>query len=141
MDLKPAAQRGSDDPPYFDLKRHIAPTRTCQERRYHCILMRSTKAHLHSVTCVISIPMEEENHFCDANSVFRAQVSSDRGSFADSNLALCDPQIGGGEEEVCALECVCLDGLSEIYIFPLGERTAGCDSRNVITDDRGAAFK
>lgn len=30
------------------------------------------------------------------------------GSFADSNLALCDPQIRGGEEELCALECVCL---------------------------------
>lgn len=30
------------------------------------------------------------------------------GSFADSNLALCDPQIRGRQEELCALECVCL---------------------------------
>lgn len=89
-----------------------------RRRRYRRILMRSTKAHLHSVTFVISIQMEEENHICDANSagvlvnvllciphtrLIRA------GSSADSNLALCDPQIRDREEEVCALECVCLD--------------------------------
>lgn len=106
--------------------------------------MRSTKAHLHSVTSVISIPMQEENHTCDANSAgvlvnvafcipHTAFIRA--GSFGDSNLALCDPQIGGGEEEVCALECVCLDGPSEIYIFLMGETTAGCDLQNVITDD------
>lgn len=94
--------------------------------------------------------MEEEDHICDANSagplvnvafciphtrLIRA------GSFADSNLALCDPQIGGGEEEACALECVCLGGPSEIYIFLLGVTTVGCDPQNVITDAGGAAVK
>lgn len=63
------------------------------------------------------------------------------GSFADSNLALCDPQIGGGEEEACALECVCLGGPTEIYIFLLGVTTVGCDPQNVITDAGGAAVK
>lgn len=38
------------------------------EQHYHRILMWSTKAHLHAVAAVISIPMEEENQICDANS-------------------------------------------------------------------------
>lgn len=94
--------------------------------------------------------MEEENHICDANAMavlvnVAFCIPHTRliraGSFVDSNLALCDPQIGGGEEEVCALECVCLDGPSKIYIFLFGETTAGCDSQNVITGAGGAAFK
>lgn len=110
----------------------------------------SVKAHFYSVTFVISIPMEEENHICDANATavlvnVAFCIPHTRlirvGSFVDSNLALCDPQIGGGEEEVCALECVCLDGPSKIYIFLFGETTAGCDSQNVITGAGGAAFK
>lgn len=50
------------------LKGTRASKRTYQEQHYHCILMWGTKAHLHSVTSVISIQMEGENHICDANS-------------------------------------------------------------------------
>lgn len=104
---------GLDDPSYFRLV------------RYRCILMRSTEAHLQPGTPVISIPTEEENRICDANSpgalvdvVFCIPHTRlvRAGSVADSNLALSDPQIGGGEVEVCALECVFLDGPLEIFI-------------------------
>lgn len=53
--------------------------------------------------------MEGENHIWDANSAgVLTKVAFGiphtplirAGSFADSDLALCDPQIGGGEEEV-----------------------------------------
>lgn len=119
--------------------------RRAPERRYHCILMWSTKAHLHSVTSGISIPMEEENHICDANSagvlarhgrynvslgiphtrLIRAGMGG--GALADSNLALCDPQIRDGEE---VLECVCL-AVGDFHFSIGGGATAGWDSMNV----------
>lgn len=137
-------------PPHSGLKRRAAVTRARQEQCYHCILMRSTKAHLHSVTSVISIQMEEENHICDANSagalVCRYNVSFGiphtrlirTGSFADSNLALCDPQIRGREEELCALECVCL-AVGDLH-FSISGGTRR-DSKNDGGGDSGPGLK
>lgn len=128
--------------------------RRAPERRYHCILMWSTKAHLHSVTSVISIPMEEENHICDANSagvlVRRGRYNVSLGiphtrlirgrgrgrggrGFADSNLALCDPQIRDGEE---VLECVCLAVGDFHFSMGGGNSRVGFDECN-----QGAGFK
>lgn len=59
------------------------------------------------------------------------------GALQDSNLALCDPQIGGGEDEVCA-PGMCLLG------WPVGNFHVSvwwCDSQNVITDAGGAAVE
>lgn len=59
------------------------------------------------------------------------------GALQDSNLALCDPQIGDGEDEVCA-PGICLLG------WPVGDfhfSVCWCDSQNAITDAGGAAVE
>lgn len=94
-----------DDPPYFALKRqHRAPSPSFSPPFTHLCHFQFQRK-----TRFIFVMLIRRARLSMWRSVFRTHVPSERGALQDSNLALCDPQIGG-EDEACALECVCLDG-------------------------------